>query len=84
MHLDSIEKALPKYFFSVSPMIWIPNQLVGAPVGATVKLECHTESSPKAIAYWVFQDAMVLGTPRHTVSELLILSSLFKLSESVT
>ena len=40
---------------SVNPMIWIPNQLVGAPVGTTVKLECHTEASPRAIAYWAFQ-----------------------------
>jgi hypothetical protein len=53
-------------------MIWIPNQLVGAPVGAEVKLECHTESSPKAIAYWVFNDAMVLGTPRHIVRFFLL------------
>ena len=52
-------------------MIWIPNQLVGAPVGAEVRLECHTESSPRAIAYWVFNDAMVLGTPRHTVASFI-------------
>ena len=45
-------KLLFPFFFSVSPMIWIPNQLLGAPEGADIKLECHTESSPKAIAYW--------------------------------
>ena len=40
--------------FSVSPMIWIPDQLLGAPEGTDVKLECHIESSPRAIAYWNF------------------------------
>ena len=50
-------------------MIWIPNQLVGAPIGTTVKLECHTESSPKAISYWAFKDNMVLDSDRFQTSE---------------
>ena len=50
-------------------MIWIPNQLVGAPVGTDVMLECHTESSPKAIAYWIFRDNMVLSTSRHRTDD---------------
>lgn len=33
--------------FSVSPMIWVPNQLVGAPVGTDVTIDCHTEAHPK-------------------------------------
>jgi neurotrimin len=50
-------------------MIWIPNQLIGAPIGSDVKLECHTESSPRAIAYWVFNETMVLNTARHRTEE---------------
>ena len=53
----------------VSPMIWIPNQLVGAPLGSDVMLECHTESSPKAIAYWIFKENMVLSTARHRTED---------------
>lgn len=50
-------------------MIWIPNQLVGAPLGTTVKLECHTESSPKAISYWAYNDSMVLTSERFKTEE---------------
>ena len=46
-----------KIVFAVSPLIWIPQQLVGAPLGTTVKLQCHIESSPRAISYW---DEMIL------------------------
>ena len=46
-------------------MIWIPNQLVGAPIGSNVTLECHTDSSPKAIAYWIFNNNMVLNSATH-------------------
>ncbi|XP_026313975.1 lachesin-like, partial [Hyposmocoma kahamanoa] len=35
------------------PVIQVPNQLVGAPLGTDVSLECYVESSPKSINYWV-------------------------------
>ncbi|KAG8201009.1 hypothetical protein JTE90_021471 [Oedothorax gibbosus] len=34
------------------PMIWIPNQLVGAPVGTDVSLICNLESFPRSVTYW--------------------------------
>lgn len=34
-------------------MIWVPNQLVGAPAGTDVTIDCHTEAYPRAISYWV-------------------------------
>ena len=37
------------WFFSVAPMMYIPNQLIGAPRGTEVTLECETEASPKVI-----------------------------------
>ena len=37
----------------VAPMVWVPVQLVGAPLGGFVTFDCHTESQPKAISYWV-------------------------------
>ena len=45
---------LPSVFYGpVTPTIHVPNQLVGAPLGAPqVTFECHVESQPKAITYW--------------------------------
>ena len=31
----------------------MPNQLVGAPLGTDIKIECNVEASPKSINYWV-------------------------------
>jgi hypothetical protein len=37
---------------SVSPLIWPPNQLIGAPHGSDVTLECNLESHPQSSTYW--------------------------------
>ena len=51
-------------------MVWVPEQLVGAPLGTTVKLQCHIEASPKAISYWAIdEDTMVLNSDRFQSSE---------------
>ncbi|XP_012277974.1 lachesin [Orussus abietinus] len=42
-----------------NPMIWVPNQLVGAPAGTNVTIECQTEAYPPAVSYWIFNDTMV-------------------------
>lgn len=34
---------------TVSPMIFVPNQLVGAPSGTDVAIDCNTEAHPKYI-----------------------------------
>ncbi|GFT57181.1 lachesin [Trichonephila clavipes] len=34
------------------PVLWIPNQLVGAVAGRDVTLDCHTEAYPTSINYW--------------------------------
>lgn len=46
-------------------MIWVPNQLVGAPSGTDVTIDCHTEAYPRAISYWVFQSNMILPTTKY-------------------
>ncbi|XP_050541937.1 lachesin-like isoform X2 [Daktulosphaira vitifoliae] len=43
-----------------SPMIWVPNQLVGAPSGTDVTIDCQTEAHPKSINYWSFQDSKTM------------------------
>lgn len=30
-------------------MIWVPNQLVGAPAGTDVTIDCNTEAHPKYV-----------------------------------
>ena len=38
--------------WSVPPMIWVPNQLIGAGVGSDAVLTCNTEAFPVSINYW--------------------------------
>ncbi|KAI4488075.1 hypothetical protein M0804_004923 [Polistes exclamans] len=40
----------------VPPAIHVPNQLVGAPLGTDVVLECYVEASPMSINYWVKEE----------------------------
>lgn len=54
-----------KMFVIVSPMIWVPNQLVGAPAGTDVTIDCHTEAYPRAISYWVYDNVMLLPTKKY-------------------
>lgn len=46
------------YIFIVHPVIRVPNQLVGAPLGTDVTLECMVEASPKSINYWMKSTGM--------------------------
>lgn len=39
-------------FFTVPPMLLIPHQLVGAPEGFNVTIECFTEAHPTSLNYW--------------------------------
>ncbi|XP_046399102.1 lachesin-like [Ischnura elegans] len=48
-----------------SPMIWVPNQLVGAPAGTDVTIECYTEAYPRAISYWVYDSIMLLSSKKY-------------------
>ncbi|KAF4532134.1 hypothetical protein B566_EDAN004140 [Ephemera danica] len=52
------------------PMIWVPNQLVGAPAGTDVTIECHTEAYPRAISYWVYDSVMLLSTKKYVTSSV--------------
>jgi neurotrimin len=38
--------------FAVAPVIKVPNQLLGAPLGTDVHLECFIEAFPNTINYW--------------------------------
>ncbi|XP_066154486.1 lachesin-like isoform X2 [Euwallacea fornicatus] len=47
------------------PVISVPNQLVGAPLGTDVTLECYVEAFPKSINYWV-RDTEIPGPTKTT------------------
>lgn len=44
---------------TVTPMIWIQNQLVGAQEGQQMTLECHSEAFPKSINYWTRENVII-------------------------
>ncbi|XP_068626709.1 lachesin-like [Battus philenor] len=57
------------------PVIQVPNQLVGAPLGTDVTLECYVESSPKSINYWVRDsNEMVISSNKYEVMNTMISS----------
>jgi len=35
----------------------VPNQLVGAPLGTDVTIDCLTEAYPRSISFWSFQES---------------------------
>lgn len=37
---------------TVAPVIRVTNQLLGAPLGTNVRLECIVESFPNSVNYW--------------------------------
>uniref|UniRef100_A0A2S2PQH1 Neurotrimin n=1 Tax=Schizaphis graminum TaxID=13262 RepID=A0A2S2PQH1_SCHGA len=42
------------------PMLWIPHQLVGVPLGYNVTLECYTEAHPTSLHYWTRDSGQML------------------------
>jgi len=46
--------------FTVPPMIWIQNQLVGAALTQNITLECQSEAYPKSINYWMKNDTIIV------------------------
>ncbi|XP_039277012.1 lachesin isoform X1 [Nilaparvata lugens] len=54
------------------PMLWIPHQLVGAPLGYNVTLECHTEAHPTSLNYWTRDDGHMIhdNNKYHTQSRV--------------
>ncbi|XP_071452250.1 lachesin-like [Hetaerina americana] len=53
------------------PLIQVPNQLVGAPTGTDVTLQCHVEASPKAINYWTRETGeMIISNDKYQMTEI--------------
>ncbi|XP_047029155.1 protein CEPU-1-like [Helicoverpa zea] len=53
-----------------SPTVIVPNQLLGAPLGTDVVLECTVEAFPNTINYWLKnRGEMLLDGPKYEISE---------------
>ncbi|KAL0270862.1 UNVERIFIED_CONTAM: hypothetical protein PYX00_008133 [Menopon gallinae] len=53
-----------------APSIKIPNQLLGAPLGTDVLLECHVEAFPNTINYWMKnRGEMLLNGKKYIIDE---------------
>lgn len=52
------------------PLITVPNQLVGAPVGTSVTLECQVAAFPNAVHFWRFNDQLLINSSRQETHEL--------------
>ncbi|KAK1137146.1 hypothetical protein K0M31_001671 [Melipona bicolor] len=48
------------FLVAVPPMLWIPHQLVGAPLDHAVTLECYTEAHPTSLNYWTREDGLMI------------------------
>uniref|UniRef100_T1DFY0 Putative lachesin n=1 Tax=Cupiennius salei TaxID=6928 RepID=T1DFY0_CUPSA len=48
-----------------APMIWIPNQLIGAPLDTDILLDCGLESFPKSVTYWKKDDIIILSNSKY-------------------
>ncbi|XP_063227088.1 protein CEPU-1-like [Bacillus rossius redtenbacheri] len=60
------------------PMLWIPHQLVGAPLGYSVTLECFTEAHPTSLNYWTREDGHMIHDSRKYRSENAVGSPSYK------
>ncbi|KAI5651513.1 immunoglobulin i-set domain-containing protein [Phthorimaea operculella] len=55
---------------SVPPTVIVPNQLLGAPLGTDVVLECTIEAHPNTINYWLKnRGEMLLDGPKYAITE---------------
>ncbi|GFX03553.1 hypothetical protein TNCV_4751381 [Trichonephila clavipes] len=61
-----------------APMIWIPNQLVGAAIGADVTLDCNLESHPKSVTYWTRDGGGFMILSNTKFNSLLIDTGIYK------
>lgn len=53
-------------------MLWIPHQLVGAPLAYSVTLECFTEAHPSSLNYWTREDGQMIHESRKYHAENLV------------
>ncbi|KAH8281577.1 hypothetical protein KR054_001660 [Drosophila jambulina] len=55
----SVSKRI-KVSVDFSPMVWIPHQLVGIPMGFNITLECFIEANPTSLNYWTRENEQMI------------------------
>ncbi|XP_044316694.1 neurotrimin isoform X3 [Drosophila rhopaloa] len=61
----SVSKRI-KVSVDFSPMVWIPHQLVGIPMGFNITLECFIEANPTSLNYWTREnDQMIIESYKY-------------------
>ncbi|KAH8354563.1 hypothetical protein KR084_004825, partial [Drosophila pseudotakahashii] len=61
----SVSKRI-KVSVDFSPMVWIPHQLVGIPMGFNITLECFIEANPTSLNYWTREnDQMITESSKY-------------------
>lgn len=71
-------------FVTVPPMLWIPHQLVGAPLNYAVTLECFTESNPSSLNYWTREDGQMIHESKKYRTENTVGSPSYKTHMKLT
>ncbi|XP_077296331.1 neurotrimin-like [Arctopsyche grandis] len=66
------------------PMLWIPHQLVGAPLAYNVTLECFTEAHPTSLNYWTREDGHMIHETKKYHMENIINSPSYKTHMKLT
>ncbi|XP_026465262.1 protein CEPU-1-like [Ctenocephalides felis] len=66
------------------PMLWIPHQLVGAPLAYSVTLECFTEAHPTSLNYWTREDGHMIHESRKYKAESTLGSPSYKMHMKLT
>ncbi|XP_066158694.1 neurotrimin-like isoform X2 [Euwallacea fornicatus] len=66
------------------PMLWIPHQLVGAPLAYSVTLECFTEAYPNSLNYWTREDGQMIHESKKYHAENIIGNPSYKIHMRLT
>ena len=54
----------------VPPVIAVETELISAPPGSSVELECESEAHPKSIDYWEHNNQMIISDNNYRVSNI--------------
>ncbi|CAD1475425.1 unnamed protein product [Heterotrigona itama] len=71
IHAANEYRSFLSTLLTLPPMLWIPHQLVGAPLDHAVTLECYTEAHPTSLNYWTREDGlMIQGNQKHKTTSM--------------
>lgn len=66
------------FFLTVPPQLGIPHQLVSAPIGGNLTLECFIEAHPTSLNYWSREPKVMITETRKYHSENIVGTPSFK------